>query len=95
MTIIKRIGPVSALKIGFTVYAFLGLLAGLFCSAFALAGIPFGPHAYVHLTGVLGLLPLVLCSLVWGIIGGLFTVLGAFIFNLASRWVGGLQVEIQ
>jgi hypothetical protein len=49
----------------------------------------------MHLTGALGLLPLVLCPLVWGIIGGVFTVLGALIFNLASRWVGGLQVEIQ
>jgi len=94
MAIIKRIGPTSALKIGFVMYALVGLLAGLFCSVIALAGIPFGPHAYMPFKGIFGLLPLILCPLLYGIIGSIVTVLGAFIYNFASRWVGGLEMDI-
>lgn len=95
MTVLKRIGLLSALKVGFLVFAGLGLIPGLFCSGIALAGIPFGPGAHMHLVGPLRLLPLILCPFVWGILGGLFTVVGVLIFNLASRWVGGLEMEIQ
>lgn len=94
MAVLKHIGLFSALKIGFIGYAVLGLLAGLACSAIAFAGIPFGPHEHVPLKGVFGLLPLVLCPLLYGIIGGIVTVFGAIIYNFASEWVGGLEVEI-
>jgi hypothetical protein len=95
MAVLKRIGLLSALKVGFLVYAGLGLIAGLFCTGIALAGIPFAPHANMHLMGALSLLPLIVCPLLWGIVGGLFTGVGVLIFNLASRWVGGVEVEIQ
>ena len=94
MAVVQRIGPVSALKVGFVVYAFLGLIVGLLCSIIAFAGIPFGLHAYMPLKGILGFLPLILCPLLYGIIGGIITVLSALIYNLASGWVGGLEVDI-
>jgi len=94
MAVVKRISPVSALKIGFVGYALLGLLAGLTCSAIILAGIPFGPHAHMPFKGVFGLLPIVLCPLLYGIIGSILTVISALIYNLASGWVGGLEVDI-
>ncbi len=94
MAVVKRIGPVSALKVGFVVNAFLGLIAGLFCSAIALAGIPFAPHKYMPFAGALGILPLILCPLLYGVFGSIVTVIGALIYNLASGWVGGLEVEI-
>ncbi|MGB7849124.1 MAG: hypothetical protein WBL63_26160 [Candidatus Acidiferrum sp.] len=95
MAVIKHIGLFSALKIGFLGYAALGLLAGMVCSAAAFAGIPFGLHARMHLTGAYNLLPLILAPLFYGTIGGIVTVLGATIYNLASQWVGGLEVDIQ
>lgn len=95
MAVVQRIAPISALKVGFVLYAFLGLIAGLFCSVIVFAGIPFGPHAYMPLRGALGLLPLILCPLLYGIIGGAVTVISALIYNLASGWVGGLEVEIK
>jgi hypothetical protein len=94
MAVVQRIGPVSALKVGFVVYAFLGLIAGLFCSTIAFTGIPFGPHAYMPLKGILGFLPLILCPLLYGIIGSVVTLISALIYNLASGWVGGLEVDI-
>jgi hypothetical protein len=94
MAVVKRIAPVSALKVGFVVYALLGLIAGLFCSVIAFAGIPFAPHAHMPFAGALSFLPLILCPVLYGIIGSIITVISAVIYNLASGWVGGLEVDI-
>jgi hypothetical protein len=94
MVVVKRIAPLSALKVGFVVHALLGLLAGLVCTSIALAGIPFGPHVHMPFHGVFAGLPLILCPLFYGIIGSIVTVLGALCYNLASGFVGGLEVDI-
>ena len=94
MTFVKRVGEFSALKVGFVVYALFGLLAGLVCSGLAFAGMPFGLEARMGFNGILRLLPLILCPLFYGIIGAIVTFIGALIYNLASRWTGGLEVDI-
>jgi len=94
MAIVKRIGPASAFKVGLVVYAFLGLIAGAFCSLIALAGAPFAPHAHMPFVGAIGLFAVILCPIIWGIIGGIGAVISALVYNLASGWVGGLEVEI-
>ena len=96
MTTVKRIGPASAFKVGLMVYGILGFIAGVFCSAIALAGVPFAPHAHLpHVAGFsVALFAVILCPLIYGIIGGIVTVISALIYNLAAGWVGGLEVEI-
>jgi hypothetical protein len=94
MAVVKRIGPGSAFKIGLVAYGILGLIAGVFCSLIALAGISFAPHTRLPFAGAMGLFAVILCPIVYGIIGGIAAVIGALIYNLASSWVGGLQVEI-
>jgi hypothetical protein len=75
-------------------YGILGLIAGVFCSLIALAGISFAPHTRMPFVGAMGLFAVILCPIVYGIIGGIAAAIGALIYNLASSWVGGLQVEI-
>jgi hypothetical protein len=94
MAVVKRIGPASAFKIGLVSYGLLGLIAGVFCSLIALAGISFAPHTRMPFAGAMGLFAVILCPIVYGIIGGIAAVIGAAIYNLAASWVGGLQVEI-
>lgn len=94
MSVVKRIGPFSALKVGFVLWALWGLFVGLVCTMIATAGIPFGPHAQLPLKGVFGFLPLILCPLFYGIIGSIVTALGALLYNFASGWVGGLEVDV-
>jgi hypothetical protein len=36
----------------------------------------------------------ILCPIVYGAIGGIAAVIGALIYNLASNWVGGVEVKI-
>jgi hypothetical protein len=94
MTILKRIGPASAFKVGLVSYAVLGLIAGVFCSLIALTGASFAPHAHLPFARAIGLLAVIVCPVVYGIIGGIATLIGALIYNLASGWVGGVGVEI-
>jgi hypothetical protein len=94
MAILKRIDPVSAFKVGLGTYALLGLVVGVFCGAIALAGISFGPHAQMPWAGSLGVLAVVVCPIVYGLIGGIAAVVSALLYNLAARLVGGLSVEI-
>ncbi len=93
MAVVQRIGLASAFKVGLVVYALLGLIAGVFCSAVAFAGIHLPGHSHLGAWG--GLLPLILCPLLYGIAGGIALLISAFLYNLASGWVGGLQVEIK
>ena len=95
MTIVQRIGLASAFKVGLVVYGCLGLVAGVFCSAIAFAGIHLAGHPQMPFAPWGGLLALILCPLIYGLIGGLAAIISAFLYNLASDWVGGLQVEIK
>jgi len=94
MAVLKRIGPGSAFKVGLVSYAIVGLIAGIFCSLIALTGASFAPHAHMPFMGAIGLLAVIVCPIVYGIIGGFAAVIGAFIYNLAAGWVGGVAVEI-
>lgn len=91
MTILKRIQPASAFKIGVLVCAVFGLLAGIFCSAMALAAGPAARHAGMPFA--VGAFAIVLCPIFWGLIGGISALLGAFIYNFTARWLGGLEIE--
>jgi hypothetical protein len=94
MSIVKRISPSSAFKVGLVVYALLGLIIGLFFSLFGLL------RAVIPGTGAMaggmlfGTFAVIAFPVLYGLIGGVFGALGAAIYNLAAGWVGGLSIEI-
>lgn len=92
MTVVRHIGLLSAFKVGFVVYGLLGLIPGIFCTTIAIAGIPFAPHE--HLPRFIPMFALILAPIFYGALGAIFTALGAAVYNLASRWVGGLSIDI-
>ncbi len=94
MAVLKRIGPASAFKIGLVSYAVLGLIAGVLCSLITLTGASFAPHMHMPFARAIGLVAVIVCPIVYGLIGGIAAVIGALIYNLASSWVGGVEVEI-
>jgi hypothetical protein len=93
MATIQRIGPASAFEVGFVINACLGFLAGVFCSAIAVAGVPFAPHE--HLPRLVTLFAVVLCPIVYGLIGAVGTLISVLLYNLACGWVGGLEADIR
>jgi hypothetical protein len=94
MTIVKRVGPGSAFKVGLVMYGILGLIVGVFCSLIVLTGGALLPREHMPFGGAVGLLAVIVCPIIYGIIGGIGAVIGALIYNLASNWVGGIEVDI-
>ena len=95
MAVLNRIAPASAFKMGLVAYALLGLIVGALCSIAAFAGTQFAPHARMPFPGWIGIFAVIVCPLIYGIIGAVAAVIGAAIYNLASGWVGGIEVDIR
>ncbi len=75
-------------------YAILGLIAGVFCSLVDVTGASFAPHAHLPFARAVELFAVILCPIVYGIIGGVAAVVSTLLYNLVSRWVGGVEVEL-
>lgn len=100
--VVKRIGVVSAGKISGILYAGIGLVFGLFFSLFAVVGSAIGsfadegPGAAGALFGLLfGLGAVVVMPIAYGLLGFLAGLLSAALYNLASRLVGGLEIDLE
>ena len=90
---IKKVGVLSFAKIQAITGAAMGLLTGAF---YALAGVALGTNAeYLGIMAGFGIALLILLPILYGILGFVFGVLGAFIYNLIANLVGGIEVEIE
>ena len=99
--IIRRIGVLSAAKIGGILGAAVGLLAGiLFFLASSIGGDAGMANAaqgdpgmaWIAGMGALAAVVLPIFYAIFGFIGG---AVQAFIYNIAARFVGGLPIEVE
>lgn len=99
--IIKRIGVVKAGVIQACVMALFGLIAGLCMLLFgSLAGSMMGAVGGDAATGMgLGMLggigAVIFLPIMYGVFGFIAGVIGAAIYNLVARYVGGLELEVE
>jgi hypothetical protein len=100
---IKRVDVGSLVKICFVVYAILGLIAGLVYVIFALAASSLLDLAgatestallRIAATGA-GILLVPLFALFYGIVGALVGLVGAVVYNLVSKALGGLRLSLE
>jgi hypothetical protein len=94
--VIKRIGPVSCARITGTLYAIIGLLAGVVFSLIAVAG----GFASKNTSGrgmgaIFGVGAIVAFPILYGGIGFIFTLVVAWLYNALARFVGGIQVDLE
>ncbi len=94
--VIKHIDVFSAGKITGIIAAAFGLFAGVIFFLFSsLFGAALGNHqggAMAMFGGVMGIIALPILYGIFGFIGG---ILQAFIYNLASGFVGGIRIETE
>ena len=98
---LKRIDLGSLFKVAFVLYAALGLFAGLFYGLiFMLIG-QFGGllgedqiPGLRYLTGFVGVLAVPVIATLYGILGSVVVVAGGALYNLATRWAGGVKLEL-
>ena len=101
MARLKRIAPGSAFKVGALAYAFVGLAIGVIMACVSLvAGSLTGmdgsawPMSARAFGFGMGVGTIIVVPIVYAIIGGIAAGIGALVYNLAARWVGGLEVDI-
>ena len=95
--VLRRIGVWSTAKMLGTIYAVLGLLAGLFFAVISLVGAGIAAQAEDG-SGAFGALfgvgAIVLFPIMYGCIGAVGGALTAALYNLFSGMVGGIEIEL-
>jgi hypothetical protein len=97
---IRRIAPLQAGKMLAVVYGCMGLI---FLPFFALAGMlgAFAQHAQSNQAepaAVIGGLFLgmgIFMPIIYAVMGFIFGVIGAALYNLVARWIGGFEVDVE
>ena|SRR5882672_1011287 len=91
---IRSVGVLSVAKIMGSVYLALGLI---FCPIFLLAGVA-GMMAGGRegMFGGVGIAVMaILLPLLYGAMGFVFGAIGALLYNLFAKWVGGIEIQLQ
>lgn len=96
---IKKFDPLSVMRIAAICYAALGLFEGLFVAAiFSFVGVAARDSSQglpPFLAPFFGVASIVIFPILFGVIGAIGGGLGAVIYNVAARVVGGIQVEVE
>lgn len=99
MMTVHRMGVFSAAKILGVLYALLGLIVGLFFTCFSLFGAlaatsAFGDSGGGALGALFGVGAIIILPIFYGVIGFIGGALMAFLYNIVSGWVGGIEIDI-
>jgi len=95
---LKRIDPLQLGKIS---GAFYGLISLIFAPLFILFAIiaSFAPKAQgspsAPITIGIGLAMAVFLPIIYAAMGFIFGVIGAWLYNLIAKWLGGIQVQVE
>lgn len=101
---LTRISPGSAFKVGFTTYALLFGIFGLFGLLLAFLGVgalrdllDVGRMGIGRMgAGIVGaLIGYIIGVVLYGLVGGVMSAITALIYNLVAKWTGGLRIELR
>jgi hypothetical protein len=94
--VIKRIVPLSFAKIAGTLYAVMGLIFGCLLSLVALGGgFASNTSRIPGLGAMVGVGAIVILPILYGCIGFVATLIGAWIYNVVAGVVGGIELDVQ
>lgn len=90
--VVKSVGAFSFAKIMGTLYVIIGLVFGGLFTLVALAGFG-GSGRGMGMGAMFGIGAIILVPIVYGCIGFVATLIGAWLYNLAAGIVGGVELE--
>lgn len=101
--VIRKVGVLSLGKLMAVMYAGIGLVIGGLYALFAVLGggamMAMGGESESAPGGgmmiVMGLAAIVIAPIFYGVLGFIGGVISAFFFNLAAKYTGGLDLEVQ
>jgi len=95
MVIIKKLGVLSFARINGLIGIAGGLFAALFTSIISLLMKNQGAETQFRSLGIGGMIMLILISpVIYGIIGFIGGAVGAWLYNIFAKLVGGVEVEL-
>lgn len=95
-----RIGPMQLGKMLGALYGAMGLIFIPFFGIFALAGAfaprnaSMPPFSHAAFAGF-GIIAMILFPLIYAVMGFMIGIVGAAIYNLFAKWIGGIEVEVE
>ena len=96
--VIKRIAPLSVAKIAGTLYAIMGLIFGCIVSLIVLSG-GFASAAetspFANLGAMVGVGAIIILPIFYGGIGFVGMLIAAWLYNVISGLVGGIELDVQ
>lgn len=95
MYTIKSVGILSCAKILAAVHAALGLIVMPFFLLAAVAGAFAAPRGGSAISAAVMVVIAVFLPFFYGVIGFLMGAIGGWIYNLASNWFGGIELQLQ
>ncbi len=103
MVVLKKIGVWSMAKLQAILMAFVGLIVGIITALVlsaispklaAIEGVNLEMLPISSITGI-GFLTIIAYPIIYGIIGLVGGAVGAWLYNLIARWVGGIEMEFE
>ena len=94
--VIKRVGPLSCAKVVGILYVFVGLVLGGIFSLLAIAGAFASDTSQAPFIGMfVGVGSIIFFPILYGCMGFLSALIGAWLYNVMAGFVGGIQMEVQ
>lgn len=93
MHILKSVGVMSVAKMMGLVYGCLGLIFAPFFLLFGLLGSLAGQNK-TPFAGIFGVVLAILMPIVYGLMGFITGAIGAMLYNLFSKLVGGFELDL-
>ena len=94
MQVLKSVGVLSIARIMGLIYGCMGLLFAPFFLLFAILGSVAGQNRN-PMAGVLGILFAMAMPFLYGLAGFVTGALGGLLYNWLSKWVGGVELELE
>ncbi len=97
---LKRVAPLQAGKMLAALYGLLSLvMVPIFLCFFAVAGLAARSHggssAPLPMMFGMGVGFLLFLPVLYAVMGFIFGVIGAFVYNLLAGWIGGFEVQFE
>ncbi len=93
--VLRRIGPLSCAKIAGTLYAAIGLVFGIIVALISMAGGFSSSASSAVGFGLVGVGAIVALPLLYGCLGFVATLIGAWLYNVVAGAVGGIELDLQ
>ena len=94
---LRKIGVLSYAKISAVLSAIMGLVFGVLeaISGAVISSSGTAPQEALGLFGVLSYAVIIVMPIAYAIIGFIFGIVGAFIYNLVAKGIGGIEMHFE